>query len=246
MQYQLKDLTTTAGEQEAENFITTIMENAENLISWFDVSFRDYMAYLKDDRFEEHNAENALELISHFTKVPVEELGNKSIHDIQMTHLSWIILLSQPNDFKTFSNNTWDRGLLMIPFEGKAYHFPASIPNLLTNVEQPMYEETFGNWLESMQFTKYFSKLEKGELEAMPYIMALLFRQEDEKVPLKQVEREKWIARRKSMWERVNMYYIWQALFFFIMPLTELIKTSLTYFQNPSRKEKQASRYRQA
>lgn len=224
----------------------TIMANAENLISWFDVSFRDYMAYLKDDRFNEHNSENALELISHFTKIPVEELGNKSLYDIQMIHLSWILLLNQPNDFKTFSNNTWDRGLLMIPFEGKAYHFPATLPNLITNEEQPMYEETFGNWLEAMQCTRYFSRLEKGELEAMPYIMALLFRQENEIVPLKQVEREKWVSRRKAMWERVNMYYIWQALFFFIMPTKLLLEVSQTYFPNRSRKEKQVNKYKQA
>lgn len=224
----------------------TIMENEEKQISWFDVSFRDYMQYLNDDRFNEHNAENALELISHFTKVPVEELGEKSLQEIQMTHLSWIVLLNQPNDFKTFSNNSWDRGLLMIPFEGKAFHFPATLPNLITNQEQPMYEETFGNWLEAMQFTNYFSKLEKGELEAMPYILALLFRQENEKVPLKQVEREKWIARRKAMWERVNMYYVWQALFFFILPLTELLKTFQTYFPSKNRKVKQVSKYRQA
>jgi len=109
-----------------------------------------------------------------------------------------------------------------------------------------MYEETFGNWLEAMQFTKYFAKLENGELEAMPYIMALLFRQENEIVPLKQVEREKWIARRKAMWERVNMYYIWQALFFFIMPTKLLLEVSQTYFPKQSRKEKRQNRYRQA
>lgn len=221
------------------------MANEEKIISWFDVSFRDYMIYLNDEKFNEHNSENALELISHFTKVPVEELGEKSLYEIQMTHLSWIILLSQPNDFQNFSETTWDRSLLMIPFEGKAFHYPATIPNLITNAEQPMYEETFGNWLEAMQFTKYFSKLEKGELEAMPYIMALLFRQENEQVPLKQVEREKWLLRRKSMWERVNMYYIWQALFFFIMPTMLLLEVSQTYFPSLNHKVKHRSKSKQ-
>lgn len=221
-------------------------EAKKQSISWFDVSFRDYLSYLGDKRFEEHTTENALALISHFTKIDEEELGQRSLSEIQMTHLAWVLLLAQPNDFDTFSKTLWDRTLEAIVFEKEVYLFPETVPNIITDEEQPLYEESFGNWLEAMQFTKYYSQLtDGGEMQAIPLIMALLFRKKDEVVPIAQVAREKWIARRKSIFERVNMYYIWQVLFFFIMPTVSLLVLSQTYLQQQNRREKQKSKSKQ-
>lgn len=216
-------------------------------ISWHDVSYRDYISYIKDERFSELNAENTLAFLSHFTKIPEAELGNKSLAEIQLTHLAWISLLSQPNDFHLFSQTHWDRTLETIVFENHVFYFPETIPNIITDTDQPLYNESFGNWLEAMQFTRYYSQLtDGGELEAMPFILALLFRKKDEVVPVAQVEREKWIKRRTAIFERMSMYYVWQALFFFIMPTVLLLQVTQTYFQSRSRRVTRQRKLRQA
>ena len=199
------------------------------VVSWADIPLNKYLAWLKmEDKHE--TGEDALSLISHFTDEPAEVLGERSMLEIRLLHLRYLSLLLEPNDFDAFTKRYWDSGLRAIPYMGAMYVFPSTIPNIVTETEQPMYDEPFGNWLEAMQFTKYYNMLvENGDMEALPFILAVLFRKKDEKIPLERVARDRWIKRRSDMFRSISMHYAWQALFFFIMPTALLLRVTQTY-----------------
>jgi|GEM_PF-4783391 len=99
----------------------------------------------------------------------------------------------------------WNETKDSIQLGEEKYYYPPAPVNPLVNQVEFMKGSRIIDTLEALQFEMYWKQLGESKWAVLPHIIAILCKRQGEELPLKSLEREKFIAQRAKEFEQLPL-----------------------------------------